>query len=111
MPNMAMTKEEAKEYGGLCAAPEQGGDSGPRYPWGLQITLDDGSLEKLGITDLPPVGTVLMIQARAEVTGTRSSQQQAGDKEQRVEMQITDMEIAPPAADDAARANKLYGGG
>jgi len=108
MVNMEMTKEEAKEYGGLCCAGDSE-DKGPKYPWGLQISLDDGSLEKLGITELPPVGTTMLVQAQVTVTSASSSQRQSGDVEQRVELQITDMELSPPSSDDK-RASRLYGG-
>ena len=44
--NMKMSAEETKEYSGVEM-------EAPQYPYGLSIDLDDGALEKLGITALP----------------------------------------------------------
>jgi hypothetical protein len=93
MTSMQMSAEEAKEYGGLVSA-----DAGnaPKYPYGLCLCLNDGSLQKLGITDLPPVGSELMVMAKTVVTSVRSSQQMDGDKESGVDLQITDMALSAP---------------
>lgn len=105
MTNMAMTAEEAKEYGGPCVA---AGDApeGPKYPYGLQLCLNDGSLEKLGITELPKVGTELLVMAKVRVTGVRSSEQQGGDKEDTIDLQVTDMALSAPT--ESVDAKALY---
>lgn len=103
MKNMAMSAEERKEYGAI--SPTDSG-KGPKYPYGLCLCLNDGSLEKLGVTSLPEVGTRIHIMAVAEVTRVASNQQAGGDAESSVDLQITDMELAPAITDDAAE--KLY---
>lgn len=67
MTNLAMTKEEAKkEYG--CEPSDT--DTLPKYPYGLSMHLDDDTLAKLGITDLPKVGSTMLAQITITVTGT-----------------------------------------
>lgn len=103
MISMQLSAEEAKEQ--TSCEPKPG--DGPRYPYGLCLYLDDETLAKLGITELPAVGSILTISAQATVTSVGMSQQQDGDKEQRAELQITDMELAPPRK---SAATVLYGG-
>lgn len=95
--NMQQTEEEAKEYG-MVSAP---GDA-PKYPHGLCLCLNDGTLEKLGIKELPAVGSTLLVMAHATVTSVRSSQQMDGDKESGVDLQITEMALSAPTEKDAA---------
>lgn len=102
MTNMAMTAEEAAEYAGGAPVATNPGD-GPKYPWGLCIDLNDEVLKKLGITELPAVGTVFVIEAQAKVTSMNQSEQIDGDKEGRISLQITDMAVGgvPDAKDPA----------
>lgn len=105
MVNMAMTTEEAAEYAGDAPATAASIGNGPKYPWGLCIDLDDEVLAKLGITTLPPVGTVFVIEAQAKVTSMNQSEQLDGDKEGRISLQITDMAVGGvPDAKDPAEA-------
>ena len=104
MVNMKMSREEAKEY---TLGSEV--DDGPRYPYGLRLDLNDDSLEKLGITALPKVGTEMTITAKVTVTSVSAYDSQGGEPEQNVCLQITDMEIgAGKTQGDAAKS--LYGG-
>lgn len=106
--NMQMDAEEAKEYSGVPTP----GDT-PKYPWGLCITLDDGSLEKLGVSQLPQPGDVVMITAQAVVTSVSANAQMNGDSESCVSLQITDMQLGPAQQDSAAKsartASALWG--
>lgn len=90
MVNMQMSAEEAKEY---ASCGEAVAADAPRYPYGLCVSLDDDSLAKLGITDLPKVGAKMTLTARVVVTSIGSSERQGGDAESRMELQITDMEL------------------
>lgn len=104
MVNMAMTAEEAAEYAGGAPVAANAGDA-PKYPWGLCIDLNDEVLKKLGITELPTVGTVFVIEAQARVQSMNQSEQLDGDKEGRISLQITDMAVgAVPDAKDPADA-------
>lgn len=100
MANMKMSREEAKEYSEPMAT------DAPEYPYGLCIDLNDDSLEKLGITSLPAVGTVVTIQAKAIVTSTSSNSTQGGEQEMRASLQITDMEVETGDAKSAVQ--RLY---
>lgn len=101
--SMAFTAEEAAEYsGGVTAAP---GDQ-PKFPWGLCLELNDEALTKLGITELPAVGSTLLLQAHVQVVSIGESQQIDNDKESRASLQITEMALGAPEAGDPAE--KLY---
>lgn len=102
--NMKLTPEEAKEADG-CVAPS---DGGPAYPWGLSLYLDDETLAKLGITQLPDVGSRLTLSAIVEVTSNSQRQTQEG-KTVNMDLQITDMELSGTRAEPSA-ASVLYGG-
>ena len=82
----------------------------PAYPYGLCIDLCDESLQKLGITDLPPVGTKMKLTALVEVT-TVSQYQNSEGAESRLSLQITDMQLDPAEQSqrsDAQIASALY---
>ncbi len=106
MVNLALTKAEAKEETG--ATPDL-----PKYPYGLSLYLDDEILEKMGITEMPKVGSVLQLQAMVTVTGTsqratqteKESGEAAESTSSCVDLQITDMELQGPAKD---KAKTLY---
>lgn len=100
--NMQMSAEEAKEQ--TNPTPEDA----PKYPWGLSLDLDDDALAKLGITDLPAVGTQMSLQAVVTVTRTGAYQTQGAEMESCLGLQITDMALTPAAR--ASTAQRLYGG-
>lgn len=96
--NMEMSKKEAEEY----TKPTP--DDGPKYPWGLCITLNDDSLKKLGVDELPSVDTEVTIVAKAQVSRISDSQTQGGESNRSMDLQITDMQVG--LKDEAA--SKLY---
>lgn len=106
MTNLALTKAEAKEESGV--EPYL-----PKYPYGLTLYLNDETLEKLGMTEMPKVGSVLQLQAMVTVTGTSQRAQQtekeSGEPDETttscVDLQITDMDLQGPAKD---MAKSLY---
>lgn len=78
----------------------------PQYPYGLSLSLEKEQLEKLGITELPKVGDKMMVHANAIVKTVSAYDTQSGS-DQRVELQITEMEVSPGEAKDPAEI--MYG--
>jgi hypothetical protein len=102
--DMKMSAEEAREEYG--SAPLDDGDL-PEYPYGLTICLDDESLAKLGITQLPTVGSTMTINARVEVCSTSQYSNRKRENETSMSLQITAMEISGDSAPSDA-ASLLY---
>lgn len=102
MVNMAMSAEEAKEQGEVTL------DS--KYSYGLRIHLDDDALAKLGLTTMPAVGSKLTITCAVEVCSMSSYQDQGGEAESSLDLQITDMEVGEgkDAQTDTQAASMLY---
>jgi hypothetical protein len=90
MRSMELSKKEAKESEPAIASKS----AGPRYPYGLEIRLENDSLEKLGI-ELPEVGSDVMIRAECCVVSV-SSNERDGDKPTRlVTLQIERLAVNP----------------
>jgi hypothetical protein len=70
----------------------------PAYPYGLCLSLNSETLTKLGIKDLPKVGTKVRITAVGEVISVSQRQELDGDQARSVDVQITDMEPIKGAA-------------
>lgn len=87
----------------------------PVYPYGLQVRLDEDSLDKLGMKELPKVGGYLILTARVCVTAVSSNEHQADGKRGKhkhrsVELQIEAMNLGDePKEKDAAE--ELYAKG
>lgn len=97
---MKTTPKEAKEE-----AAEQIGaaDTQPEYPWGLTLNIDDATMAKLGMKELPPVGTKVAVTAMAEVCNTSQYATVKGESEASFSLQITDMAAEPQGVDIADR--------
>lgn len=106
MKSMAYTREELKDRNDDVAEVE---NEGEMYPWGLCIDLNDESLKKLGITQLPQVGATYMLTASVKVKTTHQSRS-ADDKDRSsMELQITDMALAERGGPSKSeQADKLY---
>lgn len=110
LTSMQLTPAEAKEEAGL---PATSAENLQKYPYGLCIDLCDETLTKLGITDMPPVGSSMQLMARVEVSRSSQYENQEG-KEFSLALQITDMALsAPMTATPAPRsageiASSLY---
>ena len=85
----------------------------PKYPYGLCLSLCEDSMEKLGITVLPEIGSEMMIKAKVYVKSTRAYETMEDGEDKGMELQITDMEIMPAEGqvNNEQRASMLYGGG
>lgn len=94
MVNMK-SKPEVEEAAGTIEGDE------PRYPYGLCLHLGNDEIEKLQLTEVPDVGTEVMIMAKAFVKSTSAYDTQTEGLSRSAELQITDMELAPPKKDAA----------
>jgi hypothetical protein len=82
---------------------------GPMYPYGLSVSLDNESMEKLGLEagDLS-VGSSMVLVAKVEVCSVSSSEYKGGDPNQSVTLQITDMCLEAEGAKASDAAGALY---
>lgn len=76
------------------------------YPYGLRIDLRDEDIEKLGIS-LPEIGLTMVLVANVKVISVRESADENG-KDRNIEIQITEMELAPYKNDNTDHVKKLY---
>lgn len=86
MINMKQSRKEATMLSECCA------DDAPEYPYGLRLQLDEGSLAKLSINDLPEVGATMHLTARVEVVSV-SQYEHVDGRNKDVGLQITDMDL------------------
>ncbi len=101
MPMKSMMSKEKETKGTEAAMPEM---EQPKYPYGLQITLNDESIETLGMTVMPAVGATMTLTAKVKVTGVHINEvlkDEDSTPERRIELQITDMELGEGKKDIA----------
>ena len=101
MIDMKRTKSESDESKEVAMGEED-------YPYGLSISLDQDSLEKLGIAELPKVGAEMMLMAKVKVTSTNESQHE-NQSHKSVSLQITEMELEQGQAERPAASSVMYG--
>ena len=105
LKSMKMTAAEREKR---MEAPSSVSTDAPTYPWGLSITLDNESLDKLGSDGVYNVGDEMVLIAQVKVTSV-SSQESAGGKNKSVGLQITAMCLEEGDRETAnAAAGKLY---
>jgi hypothetical protein len=103
MVNMKLSSEKAAEMYGETMSSEA-----PKYPYGLQISLDEEALEKLGMPGLPEVGMTMSLVARVEVVSTSKRDTQEDGEERCLSLQITDLELGPEK-EETDFESALYG--
>lgn len=96
--NMELSAAEAKQE----VSPDT---DGPKYPWGLCLTLDNDALKKLNIDTLPVIGSKLRLIAEVEVSGVRAYSSQQSESDTSMDLQITDMSLSG----ESSAASVLYG--
>lgn len=64
----------------------------PAYPYGLTLHLNTETLQRLGVTELPQVGTKVRIVAIAEVSSVSRNMERDGDERRELGLQVQDME-------------------
>lgn len=86
MKDMKLSPEKAKEMVTPIAS------DGPRYPYGLCLRLGEDELKKLGIKELPDVGSKMMIRAVVEVQSVGQYESQQSES-RNLELQIVEMDL------------------
>jgi hypothetical protein len=82
-------KKDAVEGYGIPFRPEA-----DDYPYGLRITLDNGSLKKLGIKEMPKPGDKFRIEGEAHVLES-SQRDTEDDSDRRVELILHELGAEP----------------
>lgn len=102
--NMKLSKADREQSVEMARPAEDA----PRYPWGLSLSLDNESLEKLGIETLPDVDEELLLYATVKVTRVSSADAAEGGKSRDVGLQITAMSLMEKGS-RARTADVLFG--
>lgn len=120
MVNLARSADEVKKEIAEYSSPATATASAPKYPWGTCLSLEDDTIDKVGLGgDLPEVGDVVQIVAMARVTSASKNEREdasgASKECRRVELQITDMGVVGNDVDQAveksaARRKRFYSG-
>lgn len=90
MKSMKRTPESKEKAANLAVPEALEGE----YPYGLRINLGRDEIKRLGIKPLPKVGITVTLEAKCKVISVSQNERQGGSPDQRVELQITHMEIA-----------------
>lgn len=106
MKDLKITKKEAKAKSESMVI---GSADQERYPYGLRLDLNNDTLEKLGMTKLPSVGTVLMFEAKAKVVASRQSATE-GSENRSIELQITHIDLEEGETDEEVKEGELTRG-
>lgn len=106
MPMVNLKSEPKQRDNSTMVAPTY---EEPAYPWGLRISLNDESLKKLGVAELPAVGETLQVTCMVEVVGVSQHQEKDGDACRSVELQITDMDLGQMSPQKSME-QRMYGG-
>jgi hypothetical protein len=107
LTDLKITKAEAEKEKKNYAI--SGPGDGERYSYGTRLTLDDAELKKLGIKELPAVGTVLMFEAKAKVISSRQSASESSNNRS-IELQITHMDFEADEGAEEVKENELTRG-
>lgn len=112
MVSMAMKAEkEGKSDSCCCCAPCSCDTGKPRFPWGLQLTLENEQMQALGMAMMPKVGESMELYATVKITSCNESERVGEEPARSVSLQITDLGLEMPKAapmDKAKVASALY---
>ena len=96
LTDMKFSAAERKEEKAEMTIP-----SAPKYPWGLSLNLDGGSLDKLGVKDLPKVGDYITVVALCCVKSVSQTSTEGDDDDcKSVSLQIEKMRLGGDGDND-----------
>lgn len=87
----------------LTSAPKE--IEGPKYPYGLRITLEEEQLAALGMKLLPGIDKEVAVSAKGYVCRVSSNESEYGSH-RCVEIQLTELALEQPGK---SSAEQLYG--
>lgn len=96
LKEMAYTKAEQKERNSpkeVCAPGSGNKYEGPKYPYGLEIRLENEALKKLGLTTLPKVGKNVRLRAICCVSAVSVSERESGEDNRCLTLQIEQLAL------------------
>lgn len=99
MVSVELTDEEKLDTLGGCPPNIK---NAPEYPWGLRISFDSGTLEKLGLEEDPDVGDYIDLRAFARVTCCSREQRGDGTFSRRIELQIEQLAVEDESTEEPA---------
>lgn len=105
MKSMKLSKSESSE-----TMPVEAKQDSPAYPYGLRLELNDETMKKLGLEELPEVGETMALTAKVVVERVSQNDTKEG-KRQDMSLQITDMELSEgeeEKKDEAPMDKKFY---
>lgn len=98
--NMKRTEEKKTENMAI-ASPDS-----PVYPYGLNISLGHEEIKKLGLKELPKVGSKMKMMAMVEITSV-SQYESKGGVDGSISLQITDLGFESPKRE--FKGDELHG--
>jgi|GEM_PF-3891735 len=98
-----ISMKRKKKKGGDSKVMEM--DESP-YPYGMEVSLDKESMDKLGIGTMS-VGSEVQFIAKAKVVSVSEHEHEGSEKSENMSLQITDMDI--DMAHDSDVAKRFYG--
>lgn len=111
MKDLAYTAEEIKAHktGSIYAESPSGKYEGPKYPYGLDIRLENDTLKKAGKTAADfKIGEEMTVSVKVRVTSISSNETERGGKNECVCLTVTAIDMGG-GSDDAGTAKVLYG--
>lgn len=90
MQNLKLSKQDRKECDTNVAL--GGKHKGPQYPYGFELRIENGMVEKLGLSDLD-VEDVVSVMGVGKVVSKSVNEKEGGKKEQYLFIQIQKVDI------------------
>lgn len=114
LTDMSLTRAELKERSG--PQPSLAGtskDKGPKFPWGLEIRLDEKAMKKLGMGDLPEVGELCQITGLGRIVSVSERESQdSSSKDMTIQIEKLSLNVKEETdAAEAAEANDAFEAG
>lgn len=99
--SMKLSPKEGAKFAEAMTDPKP-----PEFPFGLEISLGEEQIKKMGISTLPASDTEMTLVAKVVVTSatdrTTDRQGEEKKKDRRIELQITEMSLGDKAPEPKA---------